>query len=179
MRGDQSDALLELRMRCLDRALDRFGALAGCARDQRSMRPAIAAPTAVAELPPPEACETLVDPGELALPADRAQRARAEAAEHELDRAWAAFALGRYRDARARGTRSSPRSPGSTHRRSAPRALLALTAAIEAPHRRPAGARARLERALVARPPPRAGARARGVVARAARTSCSPAIPRT
>ena len=30
--GEQSDSLLDLRMRCLDRALDRFGALARCAR---------------------------------------------------------------------------------------------------------------------------------------------------
>ena len=114
--GDQSDALLELRMRCLDRALDRLGALATALAGNREARALpdspsgptgnpldaaarAAAPAAVAALPRAAACETLTDPAELALPSDPVQRERARSTERELDRGWAAVALGRYRDA--------------------------------------------------------------------------------
>src|SRR5262249_291190 len=60
VRGEQSDALLELRMRCLARALDRFDALVAALRVDTGVR--VEASAAIAELPPPAACETLVDP---------------------------------------------------------------------------------------------------------------------
>jgi tetratricopeptide (TPR) repeat protein len=115
--GGQSDALLQLRMRCLDRSLDRLGALAnalagpkdahgvpdspnGDASPALDSTARVAAPTAVAALPQPAECETLTDAAALALPADPAQRDRALSTERDLDRGWAAFALGRYQEAR-------------------------------------------------------------------------------
>ncbi|HET9993564.1 MAG TPA: serine/threonine-protein kinase, partial [Kofleriaceae bacterium] len=89
--GGQSDALLQLRMRCLDRSLDRLGALAnalagpkdahgvpdapaGDASPSLDAAARVAAPTAVAGLPQPAECEALTDAAALALPADPAQR---------------------------------------------------------------------------------------------------------
>jgi eukaryotic-like serine/threonine-protein kinase len=102
--GAQSDRLLELRMRCLDRGLDRLGALAGALTQPLDRAARAEATSAVAELPDPTTCETVTDAGELALPVEPARRARAIGAERGVDRAWAAFALGRYRDARAQAT---------------------------------------------------------------------------
>src|SRR5256885_4833522 len=100
-------------------------------------------------LPISEACETLAAAGELALPTVPAERARAEAAERELDRAWAAFALGRYGDARDRVHAADVQLAGI----SAPRlhgTALALAGSIEARIGEPARARAELDDALVA-----------------------------
>ncbi|MEO8550842.1 MAG: tetratricopeptide repeat protein, partial [Kofleriaceae bacterium] len=118
----QSDALLQLRMRCLDRNLDRMGALAaalagpkehralpdspsGEARYALDPTALAAAPSAVIALPAAAECETLADATELALPADPQQRQEARDAEQELDRGWAAFSLGRYPEAKDIATR--------------------------------------------------------------------------
>jgi eukaryotic-like serine/threonine-protein kinase len=148
--GEQSDSLLDLRMRCLDRALDRFGALAG-ALGASSLEPSarVAAPGAIAELPAADECERLADPAELALPAEREQRERVKNAEHVLARAWAAFVLGRYKDARTVIGEAETALAGVT----APRVraeLLALSSSIEARIGDGAVARARLDEALVA-----------------------------
>jgi len=148
--GEQSSALLDLRMRCLDRALDRLGALAG-ALGGSALEPSarVAAPGAIAELPSADECERLSDPAELALPSDREQRERVTAAEHELARGWAAFALARYKDARAIVDQAQTALADVA----APRVraeLLALSSTIEARIGDAAVARARLDEALVA-----------------------------
>ena len=94
-----SAALLDARMRCLDRTLARFGALA-TALTHVDPAGTLAAPAAVGELPRSEDCETLSARGEVALPAEPASAVRAVIVESGLDRAWASFVLGRYRDAR-------------------------------------------------------------------------------
>jgi len=157
VRGEQSDRLLELRMRCLDRALDRFDVLASALEGPLAPGPRTEAAGAIAQLPQPEACRTIVDPAELALPADPAQRDRVLAAERTLDRAWTDYALGRYRDARA--TVAALESATSTLDADGLQATLAtLAAAIEARVGEPAVARARLERALAATAKARAAA---------------------
>ncbi|HEY5947232.1 MAG TPA: serine/threonine-protein kinase [Kofleriaceae bacterium] len=150
IRGDQSDTLLDLRMRCLDRALDRFAALA-TALGGSALEPSarVAAPGAVAELPSSAECERLADPAELALPTDAKQRERVTAAEHALARAWADFVLGRYKDARGVVGETQTSLDGVT----APRIraeLLALSSSIEARIGDASIARARLDEALVA-----------------------------
>ncbi|HEU0035275.1 MAG TPA: serine/threonine-protein kinase, partial [Kofleriaceae bacterium] len=61
IRGAQSDRLLELRMRCLDRALGRFDALAAALAASPLDRAARAeASSAILQLPRPERCETIV-----------------------------------------------------------------------------------------------------------------------
>jgi eukaryotic-like serine/threonine-protein kinase len=148
--GEQSDSLLDLRMRCLDRALDRFGALAA-ALGGSALEPSarVAAPGAIAELPGADECEQLSDPAELALPTDRKQRERVQTAEHVLARAWAAFVLGRYKDARGILGEAETALAGVA----APRVraeLLALSSSIEARIGDAAVARTRLDEALVA-----------------------------
>jgi hypothetical protein len=142
------DALLELRVRCLDRAVERFAGLVG-ALGELDAAGRVAAPAAVAELPAPEACETLADAAELALPAAPEQRAAALAAEQKIDRAWSAVALGRYREARGEVAAIERGLAGIA----APRVRadeLAFASAIEARIGDPAAARARLDDALVA-----------------------------
>src|SRR5689334_23292662 len=104
--GAQSDALYTLRMRCLDRRLDRLAALAdalapagGGALDAGARDDAA---TAIASLPAAETCVAVVDPGELALPVDTRARERVKVAEHDLDRAWSSYVLDRYGEARTR-----------------------------------------------------------------------------
>ncbi len=95
----QPPSLLELRMRCLDRRFDRilaFSAALGRPLDTEARE---RANEGVAALPRPERCETLVDGAELALPDDPHAREQVLKAERDLDQAWAAYALGRYRDA--------------------------------------------------------------------------------
>ena len=162
--GSQSDALLQLRMRCLDRNLDRLGALAAALAGPKEGRalpdspageakyaldPAAlaAAPSAVIALPAAAECETLADATELALPADPQQRQQARDAEHELDRGWAAFALGRYRDAQEVATRVRDR----VKQLEAPAVratALVLGAAVAARIGTPADAHAQLQAAL-------------------------------
>jgi eukaryotic-like serine/threonine-protein kinase len=145
VRGAQSDTLYELRMRCLDRRLDRVSALASALVASARLAPAAAddATVALASLPRPSECEALVDPGELALPDDPAARAAAVAAEREVDRAWAAYALGRYADARAI---LAPVVAATEAHASA----RLLAASIEARAGDPATARARVDDALAA-----------------------------
>jgi len=145
--GEQSGALLDLRMRCLDRALARFGALTGAlttgALDAQTR---VAAPTAIEELDTSTRCESLADASELAMPSDPRERAKVVAAERELDRAWAAFVLGRYQGARTIVAAIDANQP-------VPRVkaeILSLASAIEARIGDGAAARARLDEALVA-----------------------------
>jgi eukaryotic-like serine/threonine-protein kinase len=162
--GGQSDALLQLRMRCLDRSLDRLGALAtalagpkdahgvpdaptGDAGSTLDAAARVAAPTAVAALPQPTECETLTDAAALALPADPAQRDRARSTERDLDRGWAAFALGRYREAQDIATRAQTALAGLEAPAIRAGALV-LDAATTARIGTPADAHARLQAAL-------------------------------
>jgi len=148
VRGEQSDTLLDLRMRCLDRALDRFGALTVALvqpLDNQNRAEAIGAVTA---LPDPAACEKLVDPGELALPADVALRGRIASAEHVLDRAWAEYELGHYRAAG-----DTLREIANTAELGSPAlhaAALTLGAAVEGRTGDPAAARGLLDAAMIA-----------------------------
>ncbi|MBL9013292.1 MAG: protein kinase, partial [Myxococcales bacterium] len=146
VKGAQSDTLLDLRMRCLDRALDRFGALAEALAAPLDPQGRVEAVGAVADLPRPAACEAISEPGELALPADPAARARATEAEHTIDRAWAAYSLGRYRDA-GTALAALPETLGAP---GVDAAALLLRAAVEARIGKPHTARALLEQALAA-----------------------------
>ncbi|MEO8703871.1 MAG: serine/threonine-protein kinase [Kofleriaceae bacterium] len=151
IRGDQSDRLLELRMRCLDRALDRFGALVtalSAPLDPAARDPAarVEAASATAQLPRPETCERISDAAELALPDDPARRAEVLQAEAGIDRAWAAFALARYHAARDQLVVDAPALAGTPLGAEA----ILLAASIEARIGEPARARALLDRALVA-----------------------------
>jgi tetratricopeptide (TPR) repeat protein len=148
VRGAQSDTLLDLRMRCLDRALARFEALATALATPLDAGTRAEATGAVAELPPPARCETVDDPAELALPADPARRARVTDAERTLDRAWAQYALGRYP-----GSAKILHELGSVNELGAPAldaAVLLLDASITSRIGQPAAARAQLEAALTA-----------------------------
>ena len=183
--GAQSDTLLDLRMRCLDRALDRLGALstaiatpldsatpsttlpATTATDHAAPSPTngaapstpssltltaatrVDAVSAIHELPDPIACESLHDAAELALPTDPAKRARVTEAEREIDRAWAAYALGRYQAARTQVLAIEQRTADLE----APplrAAILLLGASVEGRIGAPVAARERLDRALTA-----------------------------
>ncbi len=152
VRGEQSDTLLDLRMRCLDRSLARFSALTesfDSSNDSLDANARAAAPTAIGELPEPASCETMTSTGDLAVPTDPAERTRASAAEHELDRAWAAFVLGRYKQAREVLAATEP-ALATLH---APRLLAeqrALASSVEARIGDPAAARTRLDQALLA-----------------------------
>ncbi len=152
VRGDQSDRLLELRMRCLDRALDRFDTLVTTVTAQgRMLEPSarIEVASAVAQLPAPAACETLTDASELALPSDPAARARVKDAEHALDQAWAEYALGRYGPARAAVT-DLERTTADLDVDALRAAILTLAATIESRIGEPAAARTAIDRALAA-----------------------------
>ena len=173
VQGAQSDTLLDLRMRCLDRALDRLGALSTAIATPLGPTPstssaipaegpartdAVAALTATYDLPDPTACEALHDAAELALPTNPAKRARVTAAERELDRAWAAYALGRYRDARSQVLSIEQRIT-DLETPALRAAVLLLAASVEGRTGAPAAARARLDQALAAA----AAARAPGI----------------
>ena len=146
--GEQSDRLLELRMRCLDRGLDRLQALAAALAGplDRTSRPE--APGAVAQLPDPAACETVLDPGELALPPEPARRARAIAAEHEVDVARTVYALGQYKRVREKATALERTTRDLDDSSPARAAVLALLGAAEARIGEPRHAREALQRAL-------------------------------
>ncbi|HEX5062861.1 MAG TPA: serine/threonine-protein kinase [Kofleriaceae bacterium] len=148
--GEQSDALLDLRMRCLDRVLDHFGALTGALAGS-ALEPSarVAAPGAIDELPSIEDCERLSDPAELALPTDRKQREQVTAVEHDLARASAAFALGRYNEARGIVGEADGKLAGITAPRVRAESLL-LSSSIEARIGDGAVARSKLDEALVA-----------------------------
>ncbi|MBL0213297.1 MAG: serine/threonine protein kinase [Myxococcales bacterium] len=148
VRGDQSDTLLDLRMRCLDRSLARFDALTIALAAPLDAPSRVEATGAVAELPPPLACETLDDPAELALPTDPAKRARVTAAERTLDRAWAAYALGHY--AAAGEALRELRETVDLGAPALTAAVLLLAASVEARVGTPAAARTLLESALTA-----------------------------
>ncbi len=146
--GEQSDTLLDLRMRCLDRALGRFDALATALAAPLDALARTEAPGAIAELPEPAACETIVDPAELALPSDPARRSQVSDVERTLDRAWVAYALGHYPDARKLlGELADSPKLGV---RALDAAVLLLGAAVEGRIGSPPVARALLDAALAA-----------------------------
>ena len=99
VRGSQSDTLLDLRMRCLERQRERLTALIEAIEQEGGARSRFAAASAVEQLPSASRCETMREARELALPADAADRALVASASVSLDRGWAQFALGRYREA--------------------------------------------------------------------------------
>jgi hypothetical protein len=149
--GAQPDTLYALRMRCLDRRLDRIAALAGALATPVDAAAREDASAAIAALPPSGACVALTDPGELALPDDPTARARVLAAERDLDRAWSAFVLARYTDARAQINAIDERtgdlaavSPGLRA------AVLLLAGSIESRIGDASAARVRLDAALAA-----------------------------
>jgi tetratricopeptide (TPR) repeat protein len=151
-------------MRCLDRSLDRFGALTSALAAPLDPAALAEATGAVADLPDPRACETIASAGELALPTDPTKRSLITAAERTLDRAWAAYSLGRYREARevlgTLGPTAPLRDAGKLLAPQAPTqplgspaldaATLLLAAAVEARIGEPPKARALLESALAA-----------------------------
>jgi tRNA A-37 threonylcarbamoyl transferase component Bud32/tetratricopeptide (TPR) repeat protein len=149
VRGEQSDRLLELRMRCLERVLDRFAALTEAFATPLDRSARVEATSAVGQLGSPAACETLTDPAELALPSDPARRERARIVEHALDRAWAAYALGRYAVARTEIT-AVERDARALDAPALHAASLVLAASVEARIGAPAKARELLDRALAA-----------------------------
>jgi serine/threonine protein kinase len=163
VRGEQSDRLLELRMRCLDRTLERFGALVTALGGRLDAAGRAEVAPAVAQLPPPEACATLADENELALPLEPERRARAIAVERDLDRAWAEFALARYAEARERVRVIDERSRDLDDAPATRSRVLLLAAAVESRSGEPARARATLDRALEAAARARAPAIEHGV----------------
>ena len=127
--------LLDARLRCLDRAFDRLRALDAALAHQAH------APQSVGELPAANDCETLaVDDARASSPSPAAL-----AAENTLDRAWATFALGRYREA---GDLIATLAPPELPRDRAE--LLALQATIDARTGKASVARDELDRALQA-----------------------------
>lgn len=149
VRGEQSDRLLELRMRCLDRVLDRFTALTDALATPLDRSARVEVPAAIGQLGAPGACEGLTDPAELALPSDPGRRERAKLVEHELDRAWAAYALGRYGAAKSQ-IETVERAARTLEAPALHAATLVLAGSVEARIGEPARAREVLERALVA-----------------------------
>jgi len=142
----QSEALLELRMRCLDRNFERMSALAARFAAPLDVDARENAGAAVLSIPRPETCETLSEREDLALPDDPADRDRLRKAELALDRAWAAYALGRYTEAKDVAGGIEPQ--GTTPLPAAFRASwLSLFGATEA-RLGVRGARGRLEEAL-------------------------------
>ncbi len=104
LRGAQSDRLLELRMRCLDRALSRFDAFVEALQVPLDGSGKIEAAIAVDHLPDAALCEAVTDDPTFALPTDPKVRAEAASIEAELDRAWASYAIGRYTAASTQAT---------------------------------------------------------------------------
>jgi tetratricopeptide (TPR) repeat protein/predicted Ser/Thr protein kinase len=103
VRGQESDTLHDLRMRCLDRRASETTALVEAFVDLRDGAAVPDAITAVAELPELERCATArVQDVEYAEPEAPDARRVVAAARGELARAWAAYALNRYDDALAR-----------------------------------------------------------------------------
>ncbi len=156
VRGDQSAALLDLRMRCLDRQLARRAALAHALTsgpDERGDDAARrGAAVAFAELPAPAACVDVTSPAELATPTDPAIADAVARSLPRLDAAWAAYVLGRYPDARAALTAlSTGPDAGAAERHPAYAAQrLLLAASLEARTGAPAAARALLDQLLQA-----------------------------
>jgi tetratricopeptide (TPR) repeat protein len=146
-RGIQSDSLLDLRMRCLERHRDRLDALVDAVATAEEGRERYAAATAIAGLDEPARCEVITEAGELELPADPAARRRALADRARLDRGVAAFALGRYDRAGAIAAELAARDPATPGL--AARVAL-LGAAVEGRTGDAGRARRLLERAVIA-----------------------------
>ena len=100
VQGGQPEPLLDLRMRCLDRRFTRISALGARLGGALDAEARGNVSDAVVSLPRPEPCETLTEAAELVLPDQPERRARVLGGEKELDRAWSAYALGHYREAR-------------------------------------------------------------------------------
>lgn len=109
--GEQSTALLDLRMGCLDRRKKEIGALVTQLVTSPDAARVAAAVEAVAQLPAIDAC---ADRDALAsvipLPPDPARRADIEAARDELAAINALLATGQWPDARSRAERVSARA---------------------------------------------------------------------
>ncbi len=145
VQGGQPESMLELRMRCLDRRFDRMRALRAALGSKLAPDARENLSAAIAALPHPERCESLVDASELALPDDAEQRARVKQAEQDLDRAWAAYSLGRYHDAQKLVEALSKKNIAFPPFRAA---FLLLSASIEARVGNADEARQRLDAAL-------------------------------
>ncbi|RMH43312.1 MAG: protein kinase [Deltaproteobacteria bacterium] len=99
VRGDQSEALLDLRMLCLERRRGELAALVDMVRNADAAM-VQAAPAAVEKLSPPSACaDRAALTASPPLPDDPKARAAIEAAEALVSQAAAAKAAGRYRQA--------------------------------------------------------------------------------
>jgi tetratricopeptide (TPR) repeat protein len=130
----RSDALLAARMRCLDRARARLGALATAMAGKLDGQERIAAPGAVGELPRSEDCERLAV----------ADASGDPAIDKALAAAWAAYELGHYKQAREQVAAVKPTA--ARQRASG----LVLGSAIDTRIGDPAAARKELDDALVA-----------------------------
>ncbi len=99
VRGDQSEQLLDARVRCLDRELDEVDLLAGAL--VKADRDALAHAARSLDLPEVSAC---ADREQVMMrvppPSERALRDRVEALEHELAIVRAGERMGRYHEAR-------------------------------------------------------------------------------
>ncbi len=112
LRGAHADRQLELRMRCLDRALSRFDAFVDALQAPLDVSGKIEAAIAVDQLPDAARCATVTDDPAFELPADPKVRAEAASIEAELDRAWASYAIGRYTAASTQASALSQRALG-------------------------------------------------------------------
>jgi eukaryotic-like serine/threonine-protein kinase len=94
VRGEQSEALLDVRMRCLDRRRGELAALVDvlAEADPKVVEQAIAAAHALSR---PESCASVTKDA-VTLPDDPELRLRIEVAESELDRVLALLNAGRY-----------------------------------------------------------------------------------
>ena len=99
VRGDQSEQLLDARIRCLDRELDEVDVLAGAL--VKADRDALAHAARSLELPVVEAC---ADREQVMMrvppPSDRALRVRVETLEHQLAVVRGSERMGHYHEAR-------------------------------------------------------------------------------
>ncbi|MEM6989705.1 MAG: serine/threonine-protein kinase [Myxococcota bacterium] len=97
IRGEQSDSMYDLRMRCLQRLRGQLRALTEAVQGRATAKAVAQAVTAVEELPPPAACraETIAD-NAYPEPADPEQRQTVETIRAQIDAAWARYGLGDY-----------------------------------------------------------------------------------
>jgi tetratricopeptide (TPR) repeat protein/predicted Ser/Thr protein kinase len=102
VRMEQSDSLHDARMRCLDRRASETTALVAAFVDARDAAAVGDAIGAVTDLPELARCDAdRMETSELALPDDASTSSAVADARAQIDRAWAAHALGRYDDALA------------------------------------------------------------------------------
>lgn len=121
---EQSEALLDARMNCLDRRLSEVDALIGVLTrsDASIVERAVAA---VHRLPPPETCQQAEIENADVLPTDVRTRDRVVRVRTELDHVQALLMAGRYRDAAEQATRARTSAEIVDHQATLARALLA------------------------------------------------------